>query len=223
MKSKHLSIVIVLIMMCCLFLGGCKKAADGDEDNDLSNRQNLEQSIAVVGSQLFNFVDLMVDIATTIPADATYNAATGFWSFSIAAPTGESINVDMKFLNDAGTVQKFYNPATTKTMILKGDMTGLFGSMTYDLTITGVEYASSTLTVNGGGTITYVGITGSYSVNNVKIPKNAAYPASGTVSMSMYSVTATLTYNGSNTVTATYSWMGHSYSVKINLDTGQIM
>ena len=209
--------------MCCLVLGGCKKAADGDDGNNGTNRQNLEQSIAVVGSQLFNFIDFMYDLATAIPADATYDAATGFWSFSVAAPTGESINVEMKFLNGAGTVQKYYNPTTTKTMKLKGDMTGVFGTMTFDLTVTGVEYASDTLTVNGGGSITYLGITGNYTVKNVKVPKDAAYPASGTVAVSMYGATATLTYNGSNMVTATYSWLGLSYSVKINLDTGQVM
>ncbi len=224
MKFKHLLLVVIVVSMCCLVLGGCKKVADGDNDNnDLSNRQNLEKGIATLGSQFFGFVDAMYGMAAAIPADATYNNGTGFWSFSVTTLTGESIDVQMKFLDASGKVQKVYNPVTTKKMLLKGDMTGVFGTMTFDLEITGVEAAASTLTVNGSGTITYMGITGKYTVANVKIPKNAAYPASGTISMTMYGVTITLTYNGTNMVTATYTWMGHSYSIKINLDTGTLV
>ncbi|MCK4761416.1 MAG: hypothetical protein KAW12_04390 [Candidatus Aminicenantes bacterium] len=219
--KKHFYQIITALLLILLLTGvGCKKAAE-NINGDGQTRQGFEGAAAFVSYAIFDIFWSAYEAALAIPADASYSG--GWWSFSIVLVSGESAEIEIKFQDKNQNTQKFYNPATTHYIKIKGSSSGTLGTITFDLTLSGVQTSSNTLTVNGSGTVTTGVLTASYKVNDMEVPKTiGAYPESGNIRITFTQTSLTITFDGSRYATATYTFLGLSYSIKIDLDTGGI-
>ncbi len=155
---------------------------------------------------------------------ASYDPATGFWTVSLTLETGQTAQFQMQFQDASGTPMKLYNPLQTDRMVAIGSASGSLGSADFNLTLSGAKASSLSLTVNGSGTCLYQGVSGSYDVLNVVQPKVLnAYPTSGTIKAVASGITVTVTFNGTQFATGTYSYRNRSYTFTINLETGEVV
>lgn len=221
MKRFYTYGMTVLLIALILLPVGCKKASLDDEGNTVT-REKYEDTVAYLSFSIFDVIWTTYDTATSLPASASYDSSTGWWSFTIVLATGESADVEIKFLDKNKNTIKYYNPFSTYYILMKGDSTGTLGTISYDLEMSGVQGESTTLTINGDGEITYLGSTAAYEIDDMVVIKTGAYPTSGTLKVIFNNTSITVTYNGTQNVTATYTFLGFSYSFTINLATGDI-
>jgi hypothetical protein len=155
---------------------------------------------------------------------ATYDPATGFWSVSLTLLNGQTAQFQLQFQDASGTPMKLYNPLLTDRMIANGSANSSLGTVTFSLVMTGAKANSAALTVNGTGSGTFQGISGTFEVINLIQPKLPnTYPTSGTIRALASGITVTVTFNGTQYVTGTYSFRNHSYTFTINLETGEVV
>jgi len=220
MKIK--SILLIALIILSLFISSCKSEDDtGDKD--------LEQFAGYTAMYLYEAIGYIYDLSSTVLYSElltrllTYDPTTGYWSIDKKTPLGYSIVVKIKFLDQNGNVQKYYDLNTTYTIISEGKITGPQGSTTFALNMSGLSSASDYYLTNGNGTSSYSGYEGNYTINNLKMSKqDDVYPESGTITVSSQGQTITITFNGTDTVKATYTYNGHSITFYINLTTGAI-
>ena len=155
---------------------------------------------------------------------ATYDQSTGFWTVSLTLPTGQTAQFQMQFQDASGTPSKLYNPLLTERIIANGSATGILGTVSFNLVMTGAKASSVNLTINGTGTGSYQGVSGTFEVINVIQPKvPGSYPISGTIRAVAGAITVTVSFNGTQYATGTYTYRNRSYTFTINLQTGEVI
>jgi hypothetical protein len=218
MKKSLIGVLIVLFILGVLFMVGCK-ITDEEDTGDLNTRQKFEGTSAYVSSFIYDLLWDVYNTAIALPASATYDE--GWWKITITLTSGETAEIEIQFQNQNQIAQQYYNVNTTFYILVKGSSAGTLGSLTFDLILSGVQATSNVITVNGTGTSEYMGMTSTFEVTNLKISKTtASYPQSGTIKISFSQTSVTITYNGTQYVTATYTFLGFSYTITINLATG---
>jgi hypothetical protein len=157
------------------------------------------------------------------PITGVYDPATGWWTVAVNLSTGQSSNLQVRFKDDGGVFQKFFNPLTINTIESKGDAAGLQGALNWDFVLTGTKTTSTTLTTNGSGSGNYQGISGTAAISNLVMPKTVgAWPSSGTMTVSSGGITVTLSFNGTQYATGTYTYHNQTFTFTINLLTGEV-
>lgn len=157
----------------------------------------------------------------TIPP--IYDPISGTWTVQVTLSTGQSGIAHIGFKDASGAQQKFYNALTTTTMTATGQAWGTQGNVTFDFVLGGVNASASSYVVNGSGSGSARGTTGTFTVTSVVIPKAVgSWPTSGTVSVQALGVTVTVTFNGTSTVTGTYTYLNQTRSFTVNLATGEV-
>jgi hypothetical protein len=223
-----------------VFFGGlaftsvCKKSQE-ESPADTSSRQQIERTagytaatVTDLGGKLFAIaIGFNLDFAGgrtehSLLNDLSYDPNTGWWSLSIDLDNGQNADIYLRFLDSSGSFHQFFGRSTDHIQS-NGSGSGTDGSFTYDFTIIGVSPVSSTYTIDGSGTTSYQGKTTSWTVDNMTFNKQEdEYPESGLLSITIDGVTITVTFTGSQMVQVTYSYNGHSYTITINLETGEI-
>ena len=108
-------------------------------------------------------------------------------------------------------------------MASRGSLSGTAGDVAFDLTLSGLGSTSSSFIVNGSGSATIQGVSGTFQVSNVSVPKSpGAYPTSGTITVVASGSTVTVTFNGTRYATGTYTYRGITVPFTIDLDTGEV-
>lgn len=231
-------VITVLGLLALLIVGACKVNEETDGSTDLSRRQ-LEKSVGYTVSTVVKLTDGVFGGAVAIVGSApgslestgdiigtlnstSYNPNTGWWSFSITLEDGQVAEVNVRFLDSSGNFHKYFSISTNR-IETTGEGVGSNASFDWDFEITGVGLGSTSYVVNGGGTAKY-GITScTYSIDNMKIKKSGdGIPDSGSLTVSAGGVTFTVTFNGTESVQVTYSYLGMSYTITINLKTGTV-
>ncbi len=164
------------------------------------------------------------EAATDLPPDATFDPTTGFWQLTKTLPFNMVSEMETQFQDAAGNVQRSFVPGSTAVVLTRGMGSGDKGSITWDLTLTDVDLSTATYTVNGNGTVTTMGMTGTYRVDDVIMPTSGqGHPQSGTATILFDNGTVTIQFNGTNMAPATYMLGGVTVNFTINLDTGEII
>lgn len=157
------------------------------------------------------------------PFEATYDAATGFWTVHLSLPSGQSATLAIQFKDSGGTVQKLFNPLTTNTITSRGVAAGLQGLLSFDLILTGVKQGVASVTANGSGSATYQGVSAAVQISSLVVPKTpGSYPSSGTISVTSNGITVTVAFNGTRYATGTYTYRNQSFTFTIDLQTGEV-
>lgn len=169
-------------------------------------------------------VDRLYQILLEIQRHGSWDPATGWWTVTLALPYGRSAELQVRFEDAQGSPQQYFNPTIVTTIRVKGRATGPQGWVTFDLVITGFGPLSQTLTVNGSGTASYQGVTGTFTVTNLVMPKRpGAYPSSGTIVVSIPpATTATVTFDGSQYAQGAYAMGPATRTFIINMENGDV-
>lgn len=237
--NAYLLIILPVIaaVIFSVFNAGCKKSSDGDDNS--AARLELEQvagytaaTVSDLGGRIYGNSILIIGTAAGKVqgdnADAlqiegySYDDATGWWSFTVSLDNEQSANIRVKFLDSGGNFHKYYNLDIT-TIESDGSGTGPNGSFSYTFTITGIELTSGNLVINGSGTAAYDGTSCNFTLDSVTYQKlDDGVPDSGSMVISSGGATFTVTFDGTESIEVTYSYMGQTYTVTINLETGSV-
>ena len=161
-------------------------------------------------------------IAPSVAALGTYDPTTDTWTVSINLDTGATAELRIQFRTATGGRQQFYNPVTTASIHVAGSASGPNGTVTFDFTLDGTQAAVGALVVNGSGTASGANGTASYTVANLVLPKNLAYPTSGTIVVVSGAITVTVRFDGTHLAQGTYTFLAVTKHFTIDLDTGQV-
>ncbi|MFH1176615.1 MAG: hypothetical protein V1750_04335 [Acidobacteriota bacterium] len=188
-----------------------------------NSETTLANLLSSVSTTVLAVSERLLAIAAQVMLSGTYDEATGWWTVSFELSDGRKVQAQVQFRNAAGEVQKIYNPLTTTTILAKGSAVGSQGTVSFDLTITGVNTGSSSITINGTGTGTYQGVSGSFTVTSVVVPKAAdSYPTSGTITVTSGPATVTVTFDGTQYAKGTYTVGPVTRQFTIDLATGTV-
>ena len=159
--------------------------------------------------------------ALLMPNSATY--ADGWWTFTVDLPNGSNGQMHVQFQDSSSTVQKFYNPQLTYTILGKGLAQGAKGSLDYSVRLSGTTLTSGYIITNGNGSVTYLGATAVVNITNLKMLKLPnSYPIEGSITIVTLGSTVTVTFNGTKFAQGTFTYGGSTYNFSIDLDTGAI-
>lgn len=234
MKSMQKRLMVFMMIMGLLATLSCKKSSNTEEDPaDASLRLKTEKAAGYSAATISSLCSALKNIAMLVHPSAgnftanefSYNPATGWWSFQASLSNGQSSQVKFRFIDVNGNVKK-YPDDTVQRLQTEGTGSGPNGSFSWDLDINQISVHSSSgyIIVDGDGTAATEGISVTWSLSDVHIDKLSTdiFPESGTMTLQYSGITIKITFNGSETVTVTYSYKGLSYTFKINLTTGQI-
>jgi hypothetical protein len=127
-----------------------------------------------------------------------------------AGTTGASCDsVALTYFNAQGQQQPAYDPATTTRVSAKGPCSTTYGPVTLDATADDAQASSSTVLINGTAQGTYEGYSVQAVATNVRITKQfCGAPASGVLVATTSGLVATIRFDGSLNVQASYTWNG---------------
>lgn len=227
---KKSILVIIFISVFIITLNSCKSSANNNNDSntDEETRQNIERSVAFTASTLNSIGSTVMDSSGGLSSPplnltqyktATYDPSTGWWTFTITLSTGENGSIQIQFLDSKNNFRKFYSKLITKIKS-KGTLSGNSGSITYEMEIT--DLSGDDAVFNGSGSVTYMDITSTFTLNNIIASGYNDYALSGTLTVSIEGIIISINYNGTSKITVTYSYNGHSYTFTIDLETGTI-
>ena len=222
-------LITVCMILSLTLLGvvnsGCNKNSVMD-----ANQIQAEKTGAFLATSFIYTVNVLVPAVLALVVGynlngsgiITYNATTGWWSLELSLSTGESFSVMAQFMDVNGTHHKFIN-LNTHSFATKIDAVWSVGSFGVNITFTGINLSSNVLTVNGTGTVTFLGETSGFSANNLKIRKFfSIFPLGGTMTVSVGGISLSITYDGTQYAIVTYSHNGDSFTFTINLIDGTI-
>ncbi|HPC84209.1 MAG TPA: hypothetical protein P5234_12765 [Thermoanaerobaculaceae bacterium] len=179
----------------------------------------LAASAASTGTAV---VDKLWAIAQTIALYGSYDEQTGWWTVDITLRNTASAHFQVQFRDAAGKPSRLFNPLLTTTVLTRGHASGVLGRVEYDFTLAGTNQGSDNLTVNGSGNVESQGIAASYTVIDLVQPKALHYPTAGTIVVTSGPIVVTVTFNGTNIATGTYTVGLVTRQFQINLDTGEV-
>lgn len=152
---------------------------------------------------------------------ATYDAATGFWTVSVALDTGQSGTLHIQFRDGQGAVQKLFN-LQTAAMRVYGQASGSQGFLEFDFALTDIRTGVAFI-ANGIASANYQGTSGTVEVTNLVVPKVLPpYPTGGTIVVTSNGITVTVTFNGTQFAEGTYQLRSQTVHFTINLKTGEV-
>ncbi len=226
---------VTALLILGLMLGfACKKSEDTVIDETAQTRQKMEKAVGYTVSTVANLGDILfrniVNLVTGSASEASqsfstsysYDDSTGWWIFDAATAAGQSASLQVMFLDSEGVFHKYYG-SSTDSIQAKGTCSGDEGSCSFAVVITGVGLTDTTYVLNGNGSATYDGVSTTVIVDDMTMKRlDDGIPESGSVTMTANGVAFTVTFNGSETVTVTYSYQGLSYSFTVNLLTGAV-
>jgi hypothetical protein len=229
---------VVVVSLGFMVVSGCKSNEDADGSGNAA-RQQLEKTVGYTVSTVIKvsggIFGSALAIVTDIPgsnestgesidkvSSTSYNPNTGWWSFSISLEDGQGADVKIRFLDSSGNFYKYYSILINR-IETTGEGSGSNGFFDWNFIITGVGIGSTSYIVNGTGTAKYGDTLCTYSVSDMKIIKSGdGIPESGSMTVTIGEVTFTVTFNGTESVVVTYHYLGMSYTVTINLKTGEV-
>jgi hypothetical protein len=137
---------------------------------------------------------------------------------SQAAAASSCSTTSIRYFDAQGREQPAYNPVTTVRALARGTCVHTGGSTAFDLVLDDMLASSPTYLVNGSVQGTYEGIGTSGTLTNVRIPKQGCqYPTSGDLSVRYDQATIVVHFDGSMTVTGTYTVGGQTVTFTIPL------
>lgn len=136
----------------------------------------------------------------------------------MATVSGSCESVAIRYFTASGQEQSAYDPVATVRMSAKGPCSTSQGVVTIDITADDAQASSATILINGTAQGTYDGYAVKATAANVRMTKQfCGAPASGTLVAAMDSLTATVRFDGSLNVQATYAWNGIGVSFTVAL------
>lgn len=219
----------MLVLTSIVLFGGfsgltsCKGSPTDSSDINVEVQRQGETLAGYVASTAWGLTSTSHDASLSIPEDATWDEATGWWSFSLELDNGQTADVQLQLQDASGQIHQFYQPQTTHRVLTRGQGTAPEGSITWDLVLTGARASSNRIVANGSGTVASQGISGTYRVNSLVLLKEGErYPQSGTITVDLGGDTILVEFNGTSTARATYDTGIISLTFNINLDTGEV-
>ena len=222
------SILIAVLSLSLIGIISCKKAED--ESNDNEKVLSIEKSVAFTAAVLNSTGSTVMNTSSGLNSffrdnlqsnGLNYNPVTGWWTLETTLETGESAEIQIQFIDSHGDFRKFYTNII-KRINTKGTITGNNGSLTFEMNITGLEDGDEDVIFNGSGSVTYMGVTSTFTVNNVVSVGYNDYATSGTITVNIEGVTISVNYNGTSKITVSFTYNGHNYTFTIDLETGNI-
>ncbi len=217
--------VLISIVLFGVFSGLTSCQGSPTDSSDINGEvQHQGENIAgYVASTTWDLTNTSHDSSLSIPEDAIWDEATGWWSFTVELDNGQTADVQLQLQDASGQIQQFYQPQTTHRILTRGQGAAPQGSITWDLVLTGARASSNRIVANGSGTVNAQGISGTYQVNSLVLLKEGeSYPQSGTITVDLGGDTILVEFNGTSTARATYDTGIISLTFNINLDTGEV-
>lgn len=218
-------VVLLSIVFISVFSGltSCKGSPTDSSDLDVEAQRLGENVAGYVASTTWDLTSTSHDSSLSIPEDATWDEATGWWSFTTELQNGVTADVQIQLQGASGQIQQFYQPQTTHRVLTRGQGNAPEGTITWDLVLTGAQASSNRIVANGSGTVNAQGISGTYQVNSLVFRKEGErYPQSGTITLDIGGDTVLVEFNGTSIARATYDTGIISLTFNINLDTGEV-
>jgi hypothetical protein len=204
-------------------LTSCQGSPTDSSDINGEVQHQGENIAGYVASTTWDLTNTSHDSSLSIPEDAIWDEATGWWSFTVELDNGQTADVQLQLQDASGQIQQFYQPQTTHRILTRGQGAAPQGSITWDLVLTGARASSNRIVANGSGTVNAQGISGTYQVNSLVLLKEGeSYPQSGTITVDLGGDTILVEFNGTSTARATYDTGIISLTFNINLDTGEV-
>ncbi len=230
MRQKTLFQVILhsILIISIISVSSCKKS--GEEETDSGTVEKIKKSVAFTATALNSAGSVMMDSATglsgPVPSKAyannlSYDTLTGWWTLQTSLSTGENAELQFQFIDSHGDFRKFYSNLIVK-INTKGTISGSSGDLNFNIEITGFTNGDEEVVLNGSGSISYLGSSGSFNLNNVTVAGYSDYAVSGTLTVVIEGVSVSISYNGNSKIIVTFNYNGKNYSFTINLDTGNI-
>ena len=201
--------IAVAIIAVSLMAVACKKAAEWpNTPTTITVRFDAGEKAA---SQTTNgFVQSVRTVATM----ATSRTAEASQVTSLSVCDSATI----RYFDAQGREQPVYNPSTTARATVKGTCVNSGISALVDLVLDDMQAALPAYLVNGTIQGTYEGQLVNGTLTNVRIPKQGcAYPTSGDLNARMDQTTIVVHFDGSTTVTGTYTVGGQTVTFTIPL------
>lgn len=219
-------LLFLFVLLFVLFLINC------NSNDDAISEEEIEKVVAESTVQLIDTTNTVYMVAThdligqnsnMLFSSIEYDESTGEWTVKESTDFGYSVDFTMKLTDTSGKPQKYYNRLTTYKVTAKGSVSGQQGSSTFDVTITGLNAFTDTITVSGSGISECYGYKADFTINNLVVNKEGDfYPESGTIVVEVEGYRVTVTFSGTEVVKATFSYNGKSITFYINLKTGAI-
>jgi len=224
------SILLISLFLFLLMIVSCKKA-DDESANDTEKVNTIEKSIAFTASVLNTVGSTIMNVSPDDPGSFSnnsvqsdsfnYDSSTGWWTLQTTLSTGESATIKIQFIDSNGNFRKFFTYLIVKIKS-EGTITGTNGNLTYLMDITNLQDGNPEVIFNGSGSVTYMGVTSTYTLNNIIASGYNDYAQSGTLSVMIDGVTVSVNYNGTSKITVSFSYNGNNYTFTIDLETGTV-
>ena len=221
------SCLILTVSIGLLFTFACKKSSDVENVSREEVEQVATHTASVVADlfqQTFQSISDIVNAGGEVPAGYSYDAATGWWSFTLFLEIGQDANIQFKFLDASEGSQKFFGPDTTY-IASTGQSNGIVCYFYYDVTVTVGE--DQTYVINGNGVTVYKDIREPFTIENLVLKSsssvdNNTYPSSGRLISTVGGVTVDISFIGTELVQISYTVQGVLYTITFNLVTFEI-
>jgi len=133
-----------------------------------------------------------------------------------ANPPASCDSVVLRYFNAQGQEQSSYNGVTTVRITAVGPCSTAYGPVTLDVTADDAQGSSTTVLLNGTAQGSYSGYAVRATIGNVRMSKQfCGAPASGTITATMDTLTATIRFNGTLNAQGTYVWNGIGVSFTV--------
>ncbi len=124
----------------------------------------------------------------------------------------------IRYFNAQGQEQLFYDPATTTRATATGTCVNSGVTTIVDLVLDDMLASSPSFLVNGTTQTTYEGLVANGTLINVRVPKEGcAFPTAGDMTIRIDQTTIAIHFDGSTTVTGSYTVAGHTVTFSIPL------
>lgn len=230
---KFRKYLILALLAAALLIGAAGACKTSEETGPLDpTRQEIERSAGYTAATAINLANnvFLSAIGLLGAADApagsqviTYDTTTGWWRLSIVLEKNQEAEIQVQFLDSSGQFHKYYSLSDTTTINTTGEGSGPNGSFTHDFTISGLGSLSTKYQVDGFGTSTYMGTSVTYTITAMIMDRlGDGIPGSGSMALTVENIGMTIVFNGSETVQVTYTYKSFSYTITVNLKTGEI-
>ncbi|MGE5340393.1 MAG: hypothetical protein ACM3SY_02820 [Candidatus Omnitrophota bacterium] len=229
MRKKSVSFYLLLLLLVSFaFNSGCAKNKDADQA-DNANREKYQQ---IAGYSITTMIEVATKLTLfsfqspqSFPMDLipSYDGNTGWWSLNLQLSNNQIIAARIQLNDASGNFYKYYDPNIITNIKATGEGSGTNVDFSYNLTLTQMGNGYNAILINGSGAVNYQGTSGTFTVNNVAINKyQDGIPDGGQMVVVVQGCSFNMVFNGNNSIQVTYSYQGQSYTMTINLATGQI-
>lgn len=215
--------LIIVLVAAGLFTAGCKI---GENTKDPA-RESAELTAAYTTATVAGLSKTVPETGATLTSasanpGAQYNAVTGWWTVPVSLAGGQNVEINIQFLDENGSIQHFYQPATAK-ILAQGRGSGTSGEVAFDLDITGLGLTELERRINGSGSAIHMGNESTYEIKNMGMIKlQDGVPDSGQLVVVVSGITFTVNFNGSSEVQVSYRYGGEDHTFVIDIINGTV-